>query len=195
MIALALALFAAASLLLLHAQTRLQQRPPRNTLLRYWSEHFALPLGRALCLMVFIAGAYPALFGARQHAPPLQALLAEGRLGHWVNALFLSGLLLPMLPFVRWLPAMALPLQGGIGVAMLATWYAAATDTTAILMPPWSVVITLLLFAIAAPLIAHALASRISRRTAGESSTADLLLLWLQLPILLAYGATVGRSL
>lgn len=165
-------------------------------LFRLWGDRFALPLLRVFCLMAFIGCAYPALFGLRD-APSLWSLLeaGHGRFDRSINLLFFAGLLLPALPLLRRVPGLVLPLQGCLGVALLFGWLASARGLAE--LRRWPDAGTLLMLAAVSGL-AMACASLLSRGVQdplGRQDIYDLLLIWLQLPVLILYGHWLGRQL
>ncbi len=118
----ALIVYAAASLALAIAATRLHGRFEHGANQWFW-EHFYLPLLRAAILMGFILLAYPVLFGIL-NAPPINELLADGkgRFGHLLGIVFGLSLLLPILPVAGSLPALVLPIQGIAAAALVFHW-------------------------------------------------------------------------
>lgn len=194
MILIALAVFIALTLLMVWAEDRLLRA--REEILRQWAERLALPLMRGFCLMAFIALAYPALFRLPD-APGFAALMAADstRFDSLVNVLFLAGLLLPGLPLLRRAPALVLPLQGAAGIAMVCSWLAQAVGVNEIALLPDSG--TLLLMALLSG-FAAGLASLFSRGLSdpfAQQELFDLLLMWLQVPVLVVYGQHLGARL
>lgn len=167
----------------------------RPQAMQLWLDWFLLPFARAVCLVGFIAVAGAALYGVR--GPGLPELLAEapGRMDRLINWLFFTGLLLPAVPLLRRTPGLVLPLQGGTGVALVFTWLAAAKDVEAVRLLPspemWLLLAALSALAIACSrLLTQGVQDELLRQEAY-----DLLLLWLQLPLLVAYGQWLGRQL
>lgn len=196
MILMALVLFAVAGLLLAWAEDRLQRRS-RSPLAWNWFEQFLLPLGRVFALMLFIVCAYPALYGLNgREAPAFGALLAagNGRLDRLINVLFFVGLLLPAIPGLRRWIAVLLPLQGMAGVALVASWLAAAQGVSLTLWPSAAVWSLLVIVAGLAALLARLMTALIDDPVLRQDAH-DLLLLWLQAPLLLIYAMALGRAL
>lgn len=194
MIALALLLFAAAGLALAWAEQRLH-RHAFSALATAWLEHFLLPLVRAFALMLFLAAAYPALYGLRE-APPLTSILfaADGRFDALLSVLFFAGLLLPSLPLLRRLPGLTLPLQGMAGIALLFGWLAQARGVDAHGWPEPGQWLLLAALAALASALAHLLTAAIEEPVQRQDAR-DLLLLWLQALPLLVYGQLLGARL
>lgn len=194
MLWLATLIFIPLTLLMLWAEDRLLRA--REEILRQWSAQFALPLMRAFCLMAFIALAYPALFRLPD-APGFGALLAADstRFDSLVNVLFFVGLLLPALPVLRRAPALVLPLQGAAGIALVGHWLALAVGAGELALMPNSSTLVMMatLSGFAAGLAA--LLSRGVNDTVAQQEVFDLLLLWLQIPVLVVYGQLLGARL
>lgn len=194
MILFAIALFMAAGLALAWLEDRAHRHALSTTGL-YWLDQFLLPLGRVFVLLLFIVCAYPALF-ALPAAPPLSLLLAaeHGRFDRLVTVLFIAGLLLPSIPGSRRLAGVILPLQGMAGIALLASWVAVALGTPLNLWPSNNTWLLLAILAGLAAAAAQLLAATVEDPVLRED-VADLLLLWMQAPILLVYGHTLGKAL
>ncbi|PPE73856.1 hypothetical protein C3942_10665 [Solimonas fluminis] len=177
----------------------LEQALHRNTreeALRLWGEWFLLPLARVFCLMAFIVLAGASLYGLRDIPSPAELLAqAPGRTDRLITWLFFTGLLLPAVPLLRRVPGLVLPLQGGAGVALVFTWLAAAADFGGARL--WPDLPTLLMLAALsgfAMACAHLLTQAVQDEVRRQEAY-DLLLLWLQLPLLVAYGHWLGRQL
>jgi hypothetical protein len=194
MLLLALILFAVAGVLLALAEDR-AHRHVHSQLALAWLDGFALPLGRVFALMLFIACAYPALYGLRD-LPSFATLLSleRGRFDHLLTALFVAGLLLPAIPLLRRALGLILPLQGMAGVALVGHWCAGALGTTLKLWPTPATWMALALAAVFAQLLAVLLTRTIDDPLLQEDAR-DLLLLWLQAPVLLVYGQYLGHQL
>jgi hypothetical protein len=190
----ALLLFMLAGLALAWLTDRSYRRPlPELT--RRWLDLFLLPLGRVLVLLLFIVCAYPALFGAPQ-VPSLSSLLAaeHGRVDRLITVLFVAGLLLPSIPGTRQWQGLVLPLQGMAGIALLASWLAAAQGVPIALWPSTHTWLLLAVLATLAVTAAHLLAAIVEDPVLRQD-VAELMLLWLQAPVLLVYGHTLGKAL
>lgn len=190
----ALLAFGAAGFALAWAEDHLHRRShaPFQTA---WVDYFLLPLGRVFALALFVLLAYPQLFG-RHDAPALRDILfgVQGRADRLITVLFLTGLLLPSLPGLRRMPGLTLPLQGMAGVALLFAWTAQALGADVSVFPASAQCLALgALGALAAGL------ARLMTAGVGEpvvrQDLQDLLLLWLQAPILLVYGRMLGAHL
>jgi hypothetical protein len=161
-----------------------------------WIEGFLLPLGRVFCLMLFVATSIPALFGD-SGGPSFTRLLQVdgGRFNDLVNGLFFAGLFLPAIPLLRRLGGLILPLQGGVGVAMVFVWYCAAIGVERpSLWPVGGEWLRLIGASALAALFASAL-SLLVQNALGRQQIYSLLLIWLQLPVLLIYGQLLGARL
>lgn len=195
MILVALVLFAGAGLVLAWIEDRVQRRS-RSALVQRWFEQFLLPLGRVFALMLFIVCAYPALYGlSGREAPSFASLLAagNGRLDRLISILFLAGLLLPAIPGLRRWIAVVLPLQGMAGVALVASWLASTNGASLALWPRAAVWVLLAVAAGLAAMLARLLTTLIDDPVLRQDAH-DLLLLWLQAPLLLIYGLSLGHA-
>jgi hypothetical protein len=162
-----------------------------------------LPMLRAGALALFVLLAYPALFGLPD-APPLAALLLgeSGRLSRFVGAVFLVSLLVPLVPGVG-APALALPLQGAAASALLFAWLAGAEGLAAPRYWPGGAGLGLAaVLAYAAWWVARQVAARLDEAGLRRWNLADAgqvafqaLLLFLQVPAILAYSLGLGRQL
>lgn len=161
------------------------------------AEHVALPMGRAACVLLFIAIAYPAIYGLAE-APPLSAVFSvSGRLSAWTNLLFLVALAMPLLPASERLRELILPVQGLLGLAMLAGWVADALGQAEIQLLPSGATLGFAVAWIALNLAAKSWLHR-QHWDQGTLWTSDraseLVLLLMQLPVLVVYGAQLGHN-
>ena len=166
-------------------------------------EHLYLPLLRAGALVVFILVAYPALFGLAE-APAVGALLqgGAGRFSHLLGLVFLLSLLLPAVPVVG-TPALALPVQGAAGSALVFRWLAEAAGLPQVSywpgLPSLAAAAAIAYVAWRAARWAAAALDETGRRLwdvadAGEVAF-QALLLFLQAPAVLVYSLGLGRQL
>ncbi len=195
MILLAALVFAALSVATAWLEQVLHRRT-RDQPLRIWQEWFLLPLARVFCLMAFILLSGAALYGLRGMPSPAELLDASpGRADRLITWLFFTGLLLPAIPLLRRAPGLILPLQGGAGVALVFTWLAAAAGLHgARLLPDLPTLLLLAALSGLAMACAHLLTQAVDDEVRRQEAY-DLLLLWLQLPLLVVYGHWLGRQL
>ncbi|MDP9141157.1 MAG: hypothetical protein M3O62_10235 [Pseudomonadota bacterium] len=198
MIVVALVFFAGAGVALFWLEERLHHIT-RSGLAQIWVESFLLPLCRVFALMLLMLLAYPDLFGAGPSGTALPSLGAivfgvDGRFDHMINVLFLVGLLLPAIPGARKLAGVVMPLQGMAGVAMLFSWLAQTLDVQVRLLPTPAQWLTLATLSAIAMLCAWLLTRAVDDPT-RRHDLYDLLLLWLQAPVLLVYGRMLGSQL
>ncbi|TJY58971.1 hypothetical protein E4T66_15375 [Sinimarinibacterium sp. CAU 1509] len=191
---LAIAVFVLVTAGLARLEHRLHQHH-HEPLQHWWIEQGLLPLGRVFALMLLIGLGYPDIFGI-DDAPSLRALLqAEpGRFDQWINILFIVGLLLPALPLLHRLPGLALPLQGLAGVAVVFSWLRSALNIDATLIPPRAEMVLLLLLAALASAAAKLLSLSV-REPVLRQDLRDLVLLWLQAPLVIVYARMLGNAL
>ncbi|HEY0916372.1 MAG TPA: hypothetical protein VGE22_15980 [Solimonas sp.] len=168
----------------------------REEVLRLWIQWFLLPLARVFCLMSFIVLAGASLFGLPAMPSPAELLAqAPGRTDSLITWLFFTGLLLPAIPLLQRAPGLVLPLQGGAGVALLFTWMAAAVGFHGTrLLPDLPMLLMLAALSGFAMACAHLLTQAVSDEVRRQEAY-DLLLLWLQLPLLVVYGHWLGNQL
>ncbi len=167
-------------------------------------QHLLIPAARALSLVAFILLSYPVLFGAVS-APPLGELLAAGslRLTTLMNVIFLTSLLLPMVPvFSRW-PALVLPIQGITAASLMFHWWATTQPGVEIqLWPGGYVFASLIGWAVltheAAKLLSHRLAKYLGtllNRQGMDKLLYRSVIMILQVPVILIYTLSLGRQL
>ncbi len=199
---LALLIYAALSIALVWAAHRADAWLHHNALTAWLSEHVYLPLARAALLLLFIALAYPALYGLNE-APPLSTVMAGGehRLSHLINLMFLLSLLLPLLPLIGTLPGVVLPLQGISAAALVFHWLDAGQGTAVSLFPGWATAAVILLWIYLGQRLALAAAHRLGGWANARYEMQDLekasyeaLILACQAPAILIYTLALGRQ-
>ena len=116
----AIFLFVLGSIGLLILEDYLHNHPSLSHLGTWLSEHLYIPMLRAALVLIFVATAYPALFGL-QDGPAIDRLLSDGhyRLDWWINGVLLVSLALPTVPGLGRIPGIVLTLQGMVASAML----------------------------------------------------------------------------
>ncbi|MFP5505145.1 MAG: hypothetical protein ACLGH6_03030 [Gammaproteobacteria bacterium] len=200
---LACAGFGLATLLLARVERRFLAAMAEHTVTGWLAEHVYLPLARVFSILIFIALAYPALFGLRE-APDLHLLLAgeERRFSQLVNLAFLLSLLLPLLPVAGRLPALVLPAQGLLAAAMLFDWLAQARGVQAQLWPGWTTAGLVVLWLILGQRLAVAIAQWLGdlRSTPAADDAAERVyletaILFFQMPAILLYTLGLGEQL
>ncbi len=195
-------LYGALSVALALVSARVPKHAGHAAVVWLW-EHLYLPLLRAAALVGFILVAYPGLFGVAE-GPGVGALIAGGhaRLSHLLGVVFLLSLALPALPVVG-SPALALPVQGAAGSALVFHWLAEALGAPAVGYWPGTPALlgaaALAYGAWWAARWASAALELTGRRLwnvadAGEVAS-QALLLFLQAPALLVYSLGLGRQL
>ena len=190
---LALSVFICASLALAWCERCWWAQLQSHSLARWVAEHVGLPMLRVAVVLSFVILAYPRIFGLDETVP-LSQLLSGERPAHWINAMFVLALLLPLLPGIQHLSEALLPLQGMLAVAMLFRWLGQALDQPA--LPWWPDAGTLVFTALW--IATHLLIRRQLRQHGWEGRghwLADALLLVMQLPILWVFGQQLGDSL
>ena len=176
----------------------------RQPLLRWAWEHLAAPLLQAALVILFIAMAYPVLFGLSS-APLLRDLVAGApyRLNHLLNALFVLTVALGMLPGLRRFPEWLLPLQGALALLIVFRWLALAMGVQDVhYWPGWTILGLMILLAAvthqAATLGAEAAGRVLDRWLGVEGSDGivfDAVVMFFQLPPVLLFSLTLGAQL
>lgn len=197
----AVLMLALLSLLLTWVEQRLQATQLER-LPGWLLEHIYLPLARIGSVLIFIALAYPTLYGIAA-APPLSALLQadSGRTSVLINLTFLLSLLLPWIPLVGRLPGLIMPAQGLLAAAMIFSWLAQSQGVDAQLWPGWLPIGVILLGLYAGQRLAAWLAqlqgaySRQQGRSDWEAGWYAALVPLLQLPAMLYYTTQLGQQL
>jgi hypothetical protein len=166
-------------------------------------EHLYLPLLRAAALVAFVVMAYPTIFGLGD-APGFGVLLAAGdnRFSELLALMFVLTLLLPLLPRFG-LPQLVLPVQGLAASALVFSWLADTAGRADIsLWPGPKTVLLILGLSYAAHRLATLTAGQVEVmgrdilevENLGDVSTEGLLLFF-QVPAILAYSLTLGERL
>jgi hypothetical protein len=164
------------------------------------AEHAALPLLRVLSMLVFLAVAYPVVFGLEGLSPLSELLFdAPRRVMTLVNLLFVMSVLLAALPLIGNIQAIVLPLQGMAACALLLSW---DTGGRANLWPGWDVLGAAIVWAgttyALGSWLLHRLGSYIDghwQLTGTRTLLLDTLMLVFQLPAILVYSLSIGAQL
>lgn len=191
---LALLAFLGSTLLLVWLE-RISLRETGLPALPNWTlDHLAIPLLRVAVVLSLISLAYPRIFGLAE-APALNELLAtDQRRAHWINALFLLGLALPLLPAADHLGEAVLPIQGMLALAMLFRWLSEAMGIPDAIWWPSTGTLIFSLIWIGANLLLAQLLQRHATAANGHLLR-DALLLLMQLPVLWVFGQQLGSAL
>ena len=162
-----------------------------------------MPLLRILLLLLFIAMAWPELYGL-QSGPELSAVLTpdSGRSIELINLLFVLSVILPLIPVMGDWHALTLPLQGITAVALIFNWIPDNQAALSAYWPGWLTVITLAIMAWLAyqlsVLAGEYLGYDIDARwhvTGSHEMISNVLLLILQAPIIIIYAHGLGTHL
>lgn len=191
----AIFLFVLGSIGLLVLEEYLHSHPTLSNVGAWLSEHLYIPLLRAALVLIFVAAAYPALFGLHD-APALGSLLSKGhyRLDWWINGVLLVSLALPAIPGLGRIPGMVLTLQGIVASAMLFGWLAHDMGLQQYwLFPNWTLLTKILLITGAAGLLSWMAGNYL--QIARKRLVAESLRLLAQMPALIIFGAALGRQL
>ena len=193
--------FAQPRMLLAKVERRFLAAMGEHDVTAWLAEHVYLPLGRIFSILVFIALAYPAIFGLRE-APGVLELLQGGerRVSHLINLAFLLSLLLPLLPLFGRLPGLVMPTQGLLAAAMLFHWLAQARGLDATLWPGWTTAAAILVWLVLAQRLAVRFADLLVDHWHPDSSDRerlyhDTLMLFFQVPAILLYTVSLGEQL
>lgn len=198
---LACSVFSIVNLLLAKGEAHFLAAMDTHNITAWLAEHIYLPLLRVFSLLLFIALAYPALFGLRE-APSILELIGGGeqRISHLVNLGFLLSLLLPLLPAFGHLPNLVLPIQSLLAAAMLFHWLAAARGIEVNLWPGWITTAAITLWLVLAQRLAAWLTTSLIYHKQLHSNDHERIyfetaLLFLQVPAILLYTAGLGEQL
>ena len=200
----ALALFVLGAFAEPFVEQALLRRCGANLPCRWFWLHVLGPLLRAALLFGFVLLAYPPLFGLRS-APPLAMLVADphARPSTVLGVMLLVSLSAPVLRLFARHTEIVLPLQGVLATAFLFHWLASYLHVTVASAWPGAasalLLVALAYFAgLAASLVARALGSGLNAGLEiadGEVLTASAGTLLAQVPVVLLYGAMLGRQL
>ncbi|MCZ6686646.1 MAG: hypothetical protein O7C69_02965 [Gammaproteobacteria bacterium] len=191
----AIFLFVLGSAGLLVFEEYLHNHPSLSNLGNWLSEHLYIPTLRAVLVLIFVAAAYPALFGLHD-APVIGTLLSDGhyRLDWWINGVLLVSLALPTVPGLGQIPGIVLTLQGMVASAMLFGWLAQDMGLAQYwLLPGWGLLGKILLITGAAGLLSWMAGSYL--QLARKRLVAESLRLLAQMPALIIFGSALGRQL
>lgn len=170
---------------------------------QWYVQHLWIPLTRALSLIVFIALAYPVIFGLQQAPSIITLLSTDHHFSTLVNVLFATAIILPLLPIIGNLHALILPLQSIAATSLIFSWLLPFFNATTISF--WPDLKTILSLSIIA-LISHWAAAWISEQLGNTLDTwlnrkgyailvYQLTLLLFQAPIILSYSLYLGQQL
>ena len=199
----AVIVYGIAILIVLPLSVRIHARLKLHVLQWQW-DHIAMPLLYVLLLILFIAMAYPLLFGI-ENAPSLGKLLGSGeiRMNKLVNLVFIISLLFPVIPVLGEWRELILPLQGIAATMMIFSWltydlgvknvhyWPGLTNTALILAVA---VLTHWLAIRLAGFIGHRFDTRFNVLDSGELF-ARCLILFMQSPAVLIFSTGLGKQL
>ncbi len=169
----------------------------------WYVEHIWIPLARVLSLAIFIALAYPAMFGLNDPPSIISLLASDNRVSTLVNTLFLTGLLLPLAPVIGSLHVLVLPVQGIAATLLVFSWLLPVFGTPPVdYWPDGKTLILLILFTMIshwpAVKVADTLGEKLDdwfNRDGFPAVLYQLGLLVFQAPIILSYSLYLGRQL
>ena len=174
-----------------------------NVILQWQWDHIAMPLLRAGLILLFIALAYPAIFGL-SGVPSLDELLGrdEKRFSYLLDLLFIVTLLFPLVPVIGEWEELILPLQGVAGAAMIFNWLTGATGKTGIhYWPGLGTLALMIVVALAthwlAVVLSHGLGERLDKKFNVKHSGLLLsraLVLVMQYPVIVIYSHALGQQ-
>jgi len=177
---------------------------PRHRFLITITEQVIEPLYRAFVLVIFIFMAYPLIYGLEEDIPVMD-LLADGeyRADQLINLVFLSSLILPVLPVIGKRIELILPVQAIVCCMMVFNWLAQHRQiTTFSYWPGLDAVMVIALLAV----ISYWLAVNIGKNTGSrldehfnvtgfEDLISQSIILFMQAPAILVYSLGLGRQL
>ena len=175
-----------------------------HTLPQWLWDHIGIPLLRASLMLIFIALAYPTLFGLEK-APSLLILLSaeEMRINYLLNLIFIITLLFPVIPVVGEWEEVILPLQGIAASALLFSWLCETLKLEDISYWPG---INTLVSIILLTFITHYVSNRISLSLGNylnekfnvkhsEELLSKGIIIFIQAPIILLFSLALGKQL
>ena len=175
-----------------------------HTLPQWLWDHIGIPLLRASLMLIFIALAYPTLFGLEE-APSLVMLLSaeEMRINYLLNLIFIITLLFPVIPVVGKWEEVILPLQGIAATALLFSWLCEALKLEDVSYWPG---INTLVSIILLTFITHHVSNRISLSLGNclnekfnvkhsEELLSKGIIIFIQAPIILLFSLALGKQL
>ncbi len=176
----------------------------RHHLLMSTWEILVEPLYRAFTLVCFIFISYPVIFGIGD-APGINELLAdrENRTHQLVNLVFISSLLLPMVPVIGKQVELVLPIQAILCCMMVFNWLARHLDVRDFsYWPGLKAALVILILS----LITHWLSTRFAHHAGTrldkkfnvrgfEQLTGESIILFMQAPAILVYSSGLGEQL
>ena len=191
----AIFLFVLGSIGLLILEEYLHNHPSVSRFGTWLCERLYLPMLRASLVLIFVATAYPALYGL-QDAPAIDSLLSGGsyRLDWWINGVLLVSLALPTVPGLSRIPGTILTFQGMVASAMLFGWVAQDLGLHHYwLFPGWGLLAKIMLITGVAGLLSWMAGYYL--RIARKRLVAESLRLVAQMPALIIFGTALGRQL
>ena len=174
-----------------------------NAVLQWQWDHIGMPLLRAGLMLLFIALAWPALFGLGG-VPSLGELLARDdlRFSYLLDLVFIITLLFPLIPVIGAWEELILPLQGVTAAAMTFNWLAGAAGKTGVHYWPGLGTLALMV-AVAlvshwlALTVSHGLGERLDKKFNVQHSGLLLsraLVLVMQYPVIVIYSHALGQQ-
>lgn len=162
------------------------------------------PLYRAFVLVCFIFIAYPVIFGLEQ-ADSISMLLSvdEDRSHHLLNLVFISSLLLPLLPVIGKWTELILPIQAILCCMMVFSWLAASLGIEQYSLWPGTFILVVIVML---ALLTHFLSVQIAKWagdhldqhfnvTGFEKIIAEIIILFMQAPAVVIYSLGLGRQI
>lgn len=182
----------------------LSRRNEANAAWTWAFEHVVSPLFRAALVALFVALAYPAVFGLYE-APSFSELIAQDpdRMTRLVGVLFAISLLVPLSDHPLARPAFVLPLQSVLATGAVFLWLRDYIGVTvASIWPGIGFVVLIVILSVTS----HRLVSRLAATLGTYYDTrfhvsgsdrwlARALEPWAQIPTILFYGSALGLQL
>jgi hypothetical protein len=165
-------------------------------------EHVICPIIRILTLLIIVSLVYPVISPDTTAANFWRVLLQEQNINHVINILFFGSLFLAFIPVVGH-PALALPIQSCLSIALVFNWqYSGSLDNAIQFMPPTTNIIKIVLYLIVAYFITTRSSILLSRWidtklviSGSIRLVSDSIYLTLQIPVMLMYCAFLGEQL
>lgn len=167
-------------------------------------DHVVSPLFRAALVALFVALAYPAVFGLYE-APSFSELLAEDpdRMTRLVGVLFAISLLVPLSDHPLARPAFVLPLQSVLATGTVFLWLRDYIGVTvASLWPGVGFVVLIVILSVTSHRLVSRLAAALGEHydarfhvSGSDRWLGRALEPWAQIPTILFYGSALGLQL
>ena len=166
----------------------------RDVVLTHWLlEHILCPIVRVIVLLIVVSQVYPVLDQATTSTDFWRILSQQGQFKHLLNILFFAGLAISFIPLLNH-PALALPLQSGLTIALVFHWQYEDPSIALQLFPSAGTLLQILIYMLVAYYGTHRLSTHLSRWidqqlviSGSIRLVSEAIFLLLQVPAMLFY--------